>query len=659
MRSLYKPSAVAAALAVILFLAVNVIFQETLRGARIDLTEDRLYTISENTEELLEGLEEPVELTYFFSEDVAREFPQFFSYGRRIRDVLREYSAIAGDNLRLEVVKPEPFSEAEDRAVAAGLQGVPTGGGEQIYMGLVARDLTDREEMIPFFNQEREALLEYDITKLIWSVARTNRPKLTLLTSLPMTPQAPSGRMPMQQQQGADGWAIYEQLNELFDVREIQPGFNEIPEDTDVLLIAHPPELGAEQLYAIDQYVMAGGRAAVFVDPYSEASASPRAARQGQPGGGGPESSDLEPLLSAWGVRLSDGKVVADAGIAQRVNMGGGGPRAIQDFILWLAARQDTVDTNDPVTANLERVNLASTGALEPVEGTEATLQPLVSSSAESMLMDVSRARGMPEPDDLLRDFAPDEEVYTLIARLTGPTKSAYPDGPPAPEADGGQAPETDASANEFDTSPNGQGDDGEEDDTPHIAQAREDIAVVVGADSDLFEDRFWVQQQNVFGQRTSVPIADNATLIVNALENLAGADALMGLRGRGVTERPFEVVQRIRREAEARYLEQEKRLEDELAATEQRLQELQSQMGQGEQLVTPEQEAEIERFRERTLEIREQLREVQRNLVEDIEALETTLAFINIALVPILLTILALAVAWWRRRRRSQRWSR
>lgn len=635
MQSLFTPSRLAAGLAVVLFLALNVIFQEALTGARADLTEDSLYTITENTEDVLEGIETPVELTYFFSENVARDYPQFFAYGRRIAELLREYSAIAGDGLRLEIVNPEPFSEAEDRAVEAGLQSVPTASGEQIYMGLVARDMTDRERVIPLFSQERQGLLEYDLTRLIWDISRDERPQLALLTSLDMAPSPPS---PMQRQP-SQGWAIYEQLNQLFDVSELEPGFSEIPEDTDVLLIVHPPELEPAQLYAIDQFVMRGGRAAVFVDPYAESAASPAAAQLGQPSTA-PDSSNLEPLLSSWGVRLVEGKVVADAELAQRVNMGGPGPRAIKDFILWLALRNTDLAETDPVTANLDRVNFASAGALEPVEGAGVTLEPLARSSAASALFDVARARGFPEPDELLRDFEPDEGRHILLARVTGRPNSAYPDGPPdagAAEEDGADAPAA----------------DGE----PHLPAAGKDVAILVGADSDLFEDRFWVQRQNIFGQQIDVPIADNATLLINALEHLAGAEALLGLRGRGVSERPFTIVERMRRQAEAQYLAQEQRLQEELEATESRMGELQSRMGEGERLITPEQEAEIARFREQAIEIREQLREVQRNLVEDIESLGRSLAFLNIGLMPILLTIAAISVAWWRRRMRSRRW--
>ncbi|RMD87720.1 MAG: ABC transporter, partial [Alphaproteobacteria bacterium] len=244
-----------------------------------------------------------------------------------------------------------------------------------------------------------------------------------------------------------------------------------------------------------------------------------------------------------------------------------------------------------------------------------------------------------PDPDALLRKVVPDDKRYTLVARVTGPAKSAYPDGPPAkPEAKQDEAPAKSAPA------------------APHLAESKGPIAVIVGADSDLFDDRFWVQVQDFFGQRILVPIADNATLLINALDNLAGSDALIALRGRGVRDRPFVVVNAIRRDAEARFLAEQERLKQELATTEQRLKDLQAKMGESERVLTPEQEQELARFRARTLEIRQQLRAVQRNLVRDIEALETRLVILNVVLVPALLTLIALSLAAWRRRRRRRR---
>ena len=634
MRAFLRSPKVAALLAVVLFLAANIMFAEGLGRYRIDLTEDKLFTISEGTEKILRNLEEPIVVTFFFSESVARDYPDLFLYGRRIRDMLKEYRAIAGDRLRLEIVEPEPFSEEEDRAVAAGLQGIPTASGEQIYLGLVARDLTNREASIPFFSLERQDFLEYDLTKLIAGLATDERPRVALVTSLPM---APGGFAGLGQPPGR-GWVIHDQLQQLFEVETLSVPFKAVPADTDLLLLVHPPGLSDDELYAIDQYVLAGGHAAVFLDPFSEAAAN---ARRGM-APPAPESSTLDPLLKAWGLEMVPGKIVADIAQAQRVNMGGGGPRAIKDFVLWIAARDDAINRDDPVTGNLEQINLASAGALEPVAGATTTIEPLVRSSAVSALVDASEARGLPDPDALLRRVVPDENRYTLIARVTGAVKSAYPDGPPKKAATDA---ETDAEA-DADTTPQ----------HPHLAASKEPVALIVGADSDLFDDRFWAQVQDFFGQRVIVPIADNATLLINALDNLAGSDELIALRGRGVRDRPFTVVAAIRRAAEARFLAEQERLKQELATTEQRLRDLQSKMGEGEVVLSPEQEEEMARFRTRALEIRRQLRAVQRNLVHDIEALGTTLAVVNIALVPALLTLVALVLAAWRRRRRKRR---
>lgn len=630
MPQLLRSPKVAALLGIVLFLAANIVFTESLGRYRLDLTEDGLYTISDGTKEILKSLKEPVVLTYFFSESVARDYPDLFVYGRRIRDMLKEYAAIAGDRLRLEIVEPEPFSEEEDRAVAAGLQGIPTASGEQIFMGLVARDLTNREASIPFFSRERQDFLEYDLTKLIAGLATEKKTKVALLTSLPMAPGGFGGFG----QPAARGWAIYDQLGQLFDVETLSVPFDRIPDGTDLLLLVHPPGLSDQELYAIDQYVLAGGHAAIFLDPYSEAAAN---TRPGMPSLA-PEASTLDPLLKAWGLEMAPGKIVADIAQAQRVNMGGGGPRAIKDFVLWIAARGDSINRDDPVTGNLEQINLASAGALLPAKEATTTIEPLLQSSAVSALVDASEARGLPDPDALLRKVVPDDKRYTLIARVTGPARSAYPDGPPA---------KPEVKQDETATEPVPA--------APHLSESQGPIAVIVGADSDLFDDRFWVQVQDFFGQRILVPIADNATLLINALENLAGSDALIALRGRGVRDRPFLVVNAIRRDAEARFLAEQERLKQELATTEQRLKDLQAKMGESERVLTPEQEQELARFRSRTLEIRQQLRAVQRNLVRDIEALETRLVILNVVLVPALLTVIALLLAAWRRRRRRR----
>lgn len=618
--------AVLIAVAAILFVAVNVLSTTLLRSARIDLTADRLYSLSDGTKRILSGIEEPLTIRLFFSDAAATPYPSIKSYGQRVRSLLQEYEALADGAIRLEIIDPEPFSTAEDDAVAAGLQGIRTNGGDMLYFGLVGTNATDLQLTIPFFSPERERFLEYDLTKLVSDLSVTERPVLGLVSWLPLA-FGPGGPMAAAQGQSAP-YVIYEQLRESYSIRQIGQVFSEIDPDVDLLLLVHPGDLGEQELYALDQFVLRGGKLILFVDPYLETAPT----IQSMPGTTIAASSNLEPLLEAWGVSYDPTRVVADRNFAQRVAVMGPGGREPKDYIAWLGLRDGALSAQDPVTAELDMVNLASVGALEPAEGATTRFEPIMWSSDQSMFLPVNELRFNPEPDELLRQFKADGETKTLAARITGPAKSAF-DGPP-----------------ESDT-----GEEGEADNlSPHLTEGQ--VNVIVVADADLLEDQYWVQVQNLFGQRIALPLADNGPFVMNAVDNMSGSSDLISLRSRGVSQRPFTLVAEIQRRAEARFLAEEQRLQANLAETERRIQELEEGRGDGDMAALNRSQAqEIENFRREMLATRKQLRDVQHNLRRDIERVGTWVKVANLALMPILVAIAALVIAAVRRRRRRQ----
>ncbi|NVJ97298.1 MAG: Gldg family protein [Alphaproteobacteria bacterium] len=603
-------------LGALLFLSLTIISDRYFRAMQLDLTGDGLYTLSEGTNALVESFDEPITLNYYFSRTLAAPYPQLLSYGKRVEDMLRAFAAMNPDNVHLSIIDPEPFSEAEDDAVAAGLKGIPLGDGSTLYLGLTATNSTDGSGEIAFFTEDREKFLEYDLVKLLAGLDRSGQKILGLLTQLPMQ-FGPGGQQAMMQGR-AQPYVLYEQLGEAFQVNEIAPDFTTLPENIDVLMIAHPPALNEDQLFLIDQFVLSGGRTLVFLDPHSEAM-DPRATS--------PNASTLGPLLNAWGVSMPEGKVVGDASLAQRVQMGGYGPDAVKDYVFWLAISDGFLASDDVVSGSVNTLNLASAGVLEPAEGATTRFQPLVRTSAVAMLYDASRAVGVPDPDSLLRDLEPTGQDYVLSVRVQGMAETAFPERVAA---------------------------DGVPSANPAIKQG--DINIVITADSDLFDDRFWVQLQELLGQRIVVPLAGNGGFVLNMADHISGTEALIDLRGRGISKRPFEVVDDIRREAEAKYLAEEERLQQQLQVTEDRISQLEAQKPEGTDVLSSDQEAEIDRFRDELLETRKALREVKRALRSEIDSLGNWLVAINVALMPLLIIAFALVRMLLRRKRMENR---
>ncbi|MGI9286656.1 MAG: GldG family protein [Pseudomonadales bacterium] len=627
-----------AAVTLVVVAVVNTFF----KGARVDLTADNLYTVSAGTKKMLTNVQNPVTLKLFFSDSLTNDVPQLRDFARRVRELLDELALRSGGKVELQVIDPEPFSEEEDAAAELGLQSAAlTPGAPEIYFGLAATNEKGAKEVIEFIQPNRERYLEYDIAKMIYIVGRDKTPKAGLLAGLQV-----NGGFDMATRQPTQEWMSVSQLNQLFDVTNLQDGVDAISEDIDVLILLHPQNLQEKTRYAIDQFALRGGNLLVFVDPNAE-----------QAGGANPmmqqpveRGSDLPDLFKSWGVELIAKKVVGDAQHAMQVNSGAS--RGPVRHLGILAYQRDSFPADDMITNDLKLLHFASAGALQKINDATTRFTPLVVSSKQSMLLDAEKFNSLFDPNTLFQGFKPDGTQHVLAARVQGPIESAFPDG--APKADAAEQDENnsgdEAAATDTDSK---KAEDGAEQDkasedkkepVEHLAKSKEDSNIIIVADTDILSNRLWVSIQNFFGQQIGSAFADNGSFFTNAVDNLIGNADLISIRGRAEYTRRFDKVDELKREAEANFRRQEEGLQQRLSQTEEKLTALQAKK-EGEEKLTlnPEQVAEVENFQQEKLKIRKQLREVQHQLGSDIEKLGTQLKLINIALIPVLLTVVAL----------------
>ena len=605
----------------LLLVAVNILARRYL-PQRLDLTAERLYTLSAGTKQTLARIDEPITLRFYYSARLGEAIPAYGVYAERVRELLDQYVAAAHRKLRLEVFQPQPFSDEEDRAVALGLQGVPLNSqGEQVYFGLAGTNSTDDQQTIPFFAPERERLLEYDLTRVVHALAFPKRVVVGLISGLPLNGAAPASP----QGQNAKPMAVLEQLRQLYDVELLPAALDAVPTGTDVLMLAQPQNLPQQTLYAIDQFVLQGGRAIVFADPYSEL-----LARGGHRAGGAADSG-LALLFKAWGLKLLPDTVAADRQAARRVMVpdANGSSGQPMDYVAWLDLRAGELNRDDVITASLRQVTMASAGILEPVAGASTKLDPLITTSPDAMKLRVEQVAALPDVGGLLTHFKPDDTRYVLAAHVTGEADTAFPDGPPQASRATGEL----------------------------LRHSLHPLNLVVVADSDMLDDRFWARTQDFFGRQVVVPVAGNADFVANAIEVLAGGEDLVGLRSRGSSARPFEVVERLQRDADERYAAERSALERKLQQTQAKLRDLtQGEPASANPSLSPEQARAVDGFRTDLLTTRRQLRTVQAALRQNIAALKLILEFFDIALVPIIVAAAAivlglLRVKRWRRR--------
>ncbi len=616
------------AIALALFLGINIISNQALTSLRLDVTENNLYTLSEGTRNILDQIDEPITVRLYYSAKQFSGVPQLLNYGKRVRDMLEEYVASSHGRIRLLVIDPESFSEAEDEAVAFGVRQMAlSAAGDVGYLGVVGTNTTDDQQVLPLLSPEREDALEYELTKMIYQLADPKKRVIGVISTLPVfaPPPDPTTGQPT----GAD-WTSFVLLKELNELRELPLDVDAIEADIDTLIVVHPKDLSRKTLYAIDQFVLSGGKAIVFVDPMAEQDAT--APDPERPGVVPELGSDLEPLFEKWGIKLVEGKVVGDPSSAVRVSFRTQrGPQEVE-YLPWLQLQGDTLNRDDFITNELNVINVGTAGALESIDGSALQHLPLITAAPSSGLLDRDAIIFVRDPAGLLESFVPDAASHVIGMRVSGPAETAFPEGRPLD-----------------DTEKRGPGDDS------FRAASDGPINVIVVADTDLLADRFWVRFSSFAGMRIPEPFGNNADFLVNAVDNLGGNDDLISLRSRGKYTRPFEVVQRIQREAEAQFRDREQALQQKLTEAEQKLAELQNQQSESDMLLTPEQREEIERFRAEQVKTRKELRSVQHELQRNIESLGTTLKFVNTALVPILIVVLALLISAYAARARRR----
>ena len=613
---------VGAILAIVLFLATNLLVSLGLGNARLDLTENRIYTLSQSTRDVLGSLQEPVALRLYMSSGMVEDAATLRVYADRVRQLLRSYQQLAGGKLSVEQIDPIPFSSLEDEAIGYSLAAFNLNrAGEQGYFGLVGTNAVDGIETIPALTPAREAYLEYDLTRLIARLAQPSVPKVGIIDGLSLMGDAATRRRPA---------SVISRIAKDYELVPVYPDATAIPEGVSALIIIHPFNLTPSALYAIDQFAIRGGGVLAFLDAIAEHDV-PSAMTPTSPQN---PNSNLEPLMAAWGVKMDAKRVVGDLSMALKIRGRAGSQVVVADYPPWLIIDRDNLNPDDAVTAQLNLMRIATAGAIEKLGAGSTNFTPLIQTTTNSALFTQGEVLRRDAPTVLTANYTPSGAQQVLAARVTGEVNTAFPDGapPPPPPSDAGEAQLAPPQL---------------------VTRSEKPLNVIIVGDTDLLTNELNISQS---GQQTT----QNSDFVINALDSLTGGGQLIGLRGQGISFRPFTTVDRIEAAANDKYRATENRLQDELSQTQANLQALLVQnsatdAATGEpvlQEISPEQQEAVAQFNQRLVEVRQQLRDVRGALRGEIDALGDVLRLINIAAVPVLTVLAGIVIFAWRRRR-------
>ena len=612
----------------LIIVALNFIFGAFKQ--RVDLTQEKLYTLSEGTKAILKKLDGQVEIRYYCTQGEKEMPAQFKTYAQRVEDLLAEYKQYGKGNIEIKKLNPLPDSDAEESAHLDGVEGQMMQNGESLYLGLAVSYL-DQKTAIPFLSPDKERLLEYDISRSITRVITPDKPVVGVMTGLPMFGQPMNPMMMRMGQQGQEPWVIISEFQRDFTVKQVQMDTDKIEEDVKVLLVVHPKDISEKAQYAIDQFIMRGGKLIAFLDGSSVVDSRGQQNPMMGMGGGG---SSLDKLLKAWGVQFDPTKVVADVNFATRFMRN----NRQENAPAVLSMNPQGINRDDVLTSQLDNLLIPFAGVFTgtPAAGLKQTV--LLNTTADSQLVEGMMAQMSGE--QVTKDFKSSGTSYALAVRLAGKFKTAFPEGKPAGKD---KDKEDDKDADKKDEKKVEAG----------LKESKSDNVVVLVGDSDMLYDQFCVQVQNVFGQKVVIPRNGNLNLAQNMVEQMAGDSNLIGVRSRATLNRPFTVVAKMQAQAESNYRTKIKEIEDSLADTQRRLNELQSKKEKGQRFIlSPEQQVELDKFKKKEADAKKELKQVRKNLRQDIDSLENRLKWGNIAGMPMLVTLFGLALAFFKGQR-------
>jgi ABC-type uncharacterized transport system involved in gliding motility auxiliary subunit len=621
----------------VLIIIVGINLLAGLFKVRSDLTENRLYTLSSGTRKILNKLDTDVVVRFYFSKDNASVPVPLRTYAQEVQDLLEEYQQFSHGRIKVVKLDPKPDSDAEDSANLDGIEGQAFNLTDKIYLGIAVSCL-DSKATIPFLSPERETLLEYDLSRAISSVANPKKVVIGVMSALPVTGRQPTPMMMQQRQQSSPPWIFLTELKENYTVRDIPLTAHKIDDDVSVLVVVHPQGIGDEAQFAIDQFLLRGGKMVALLDPYSFVEAQMAA----QYGGAAEYNSTLAKLLPAWGIQFSETKVVADPLFATQVQ----GENDVQADPTILSVTSEGINKQDALGAAINDLLLPFAGVFtgKPVEGLKEEV--LVKSTNQAGLIDTSILQA--GADAVRKALKGDQMAYSIAVRLSGKFKTAFPNGKPetknSPEPSQDAKPESSPSATS----------------TPKVASLKEGqsegVVILVG-DSDFAYDAIAGRTQQALTQTVFVPSNGNLNFIQSSVEQLAGDSDLIGIRSRSSGNRPFVVVTKMEAAAQQKYQSKIDELEDNLNQTRQKLASLQTgKQTDQKTLLSPEQQAEIKKFQENEATVNQELKQVRKNLRLEIDSLQDTLKWVDIAGMALIVTLVGLTLAFIKRRRRAPR---